>query len=143
METIKCPFCAEEIKIEAVKCKHCGEFLQTENQSNVGIPDTAESESHYKNTAIDEENDNSIGGGGKKISIAIFGALIGIPLSYYFQPELVRAKIGGMSGYLGNFGEIITNSDLVGNIILSVIIFALVGFFIGYIIDSYEDKSAK
>lgn len=23
----KCPFCAEEINIDAVKCKHCGEFL--------------------------------------------------------------------------------------------------------------------
>ena len=30
MKTRNCPFCAEEIKLEAIKCKHCSEFLNTE-----------------------------------------------------------------------------------------------------------------
>lgn len=38
-ELKKCPFCAEEIRIEAVKCKHCGEMLTNKNGvASTGVP---------------------------------------------------------------------------------------------------------
>jgi hypothetical protein len=30
-DTRQCPFCAETIKVAAIKCRHCGEFLQEQN----------------------------------------------------------------------------------------------------------------
>ena len=29
-ELKQCPFCSEDIKISAIKCMHCGEFLRME-----------------------------------------------------------------------------------------------------------------
>jgi hypothetical protein len=68
--------------------------------------------------------------------LAIVGALMGIPLSYYFQSEMVRAKVGGVGGYMENFGDILSEGDLAINVFFGVVVFGIIGAILGYIIDS-------
>ena len=79
----------------------------------------------------------------QKVAFAIYGGILGIPLSYYFQSDVVKNKVGGLGGYLKNFGQIVDNSDLLANVIISVVIFAIVGGVIGYFVDENEAKKIK
>ena len=75
---------------------------------------------------------------------ALLGGILGIPLSYYFQPQFVfmgrkmLVKPDGTLGYLEDFGHISEDSKLLTNVFLSVFIFAIVGGIIGYLIDKNE-----
>lgn len=47
----KCPFCAENIQDDAIKCKHCGEWLKSKNDSD--LPPAAEKPLDHVTTTIE------------------------------------------------------------------------------------------
>ena len=45
-ESVECPFCREEVKAEAVKCKHCGSALPQSTPGHEGICPWCKEEIH-------------------------------------------------------------------------------------------------
>ena len=73
----KCPFCAEEIQDDAIKCKHCGEFL---NASHAPQGDDRQLPWYFRTSII-------------VIAVASVGPLA-LPLIWW-RPQTSRAwKIG-------------------------------------------------
>lgn len=91
---------------------------------------------------------------GRMVTFGLLGGLLGIPLSYYFQSDMVQnygSLYGntGMFSYLKNFTTIVDEYDkyvgngwdIVFNVLVSIVVFALVGGAIGYFMDKDEKNN--
>lgn len=65
---------------------------------------------------------------------ALVGAVFGYPISYYFQPGALRAKLP-MGGYIEHISDILSSKELqstaIGTWIVAVVVFAIIGFALG------------
>jgi len=86
----------------------------------------------------------------RKISFGLLGAVLGVPLSYYFQSDIIKNYRGnGMFSYLRNFTKIVDEYDrfvgngwdIVSNLFLSVIIFVILGVVAGFFLDNKISKN--
>ena len=112
-ETKLCPYCGKEVMATAIKCKHCGEWLNNANKQTQVIVNQVENKS------------NGIGTAGFVLSlVSLFGCWI--PVANY-----VMSLLGLLFSLIGVFkkprglaiaGLIISSLDVIFAIVLGAII---------------------
>lgn len=84
-----------------------------------------------------------------KLVFALSGGLLGIPLGYYFQSDMVQGMAGGVTGYLKKFPKIVDAVELyrgnglevIWDAFTAIIILALIGLALGHFLDLSNQRN--
>ncbi len=116
----KCPMCLEPIGDDAKICPHCAE-----NTDALQPPSQPPSQPSILPQLLFRLNIWGLFG-------TLLGGAIGVPVSYWFQPGLLRAKVS-FPDYLSHLSEVCERSETFQPLVLAVVIFAVAGYAIGQV----------